>query len=368
MAYYINLFSPETYRAFCDSNRCITGFRDNRRRIAANIKPEDKFICYMTKLSRWIGVLEVSSGCFIDNQPIFMESDDPFVVRFRVSPKVWLGPEKGIPINNDISWKHLSFTKDLPKTSSAWTGKVRGSLTRLADEDGKYLETLLMAQSSEQKSFPLTAIDHKNLRPSMINSEAGQIIVSIPEDESRAPGRRGTDTEHTKIQALISKIGESMGFRIWLPFADRRHVLEVWNPAVDSVLLGRLPLNYDTVTLRTIENIDVLWIRRNAVIRAFEVEHSTSIYSGLLRMADLMSLQPNLKIKAHIVAPMSRRRKVLQEISRPVFAMMESGPMSESCSYLSYDAIQKLGAERNLSHMNDSVLEDYAEYAEETDF
>ena len=88
MAYYIDLFSPETYRAFCDSNRDITGVRDNRRRTAANIKPGDKFICYMTKLSRWIGVLEASSGYFIDNQPVFMESDDPFVVRFRISPKV----------------------------------------------------------------------------------------------------------------------------------------------------------------------------------------------------------------------------------------------------------------------------------------
>lgn len=87
-----------------------------------------------------------------------------------------------------------------------------------------------------------------------------------------------------------------------------------------------------------------------------------------LRMADLMSLQPNLKIKAHIVAPISRRRKVLQEISRPVFALMDSGPMSESCSYLSYDAIKELSMERNLSHLNDSVLEDYEEYAQETEF
>ena len=368
MAYYIDLFSPETYRAFCDSNREITGFRDNRQRIAANIKPGDRFICYMTKLSRWIGVLEVSSDCFIDNLPIFMEQDDPFVVRFCVSPKVWLDPEEGIPISDDVLWKHLSFTKNLSKNSTAWTGKVRSSLTRLADEDGSYLETLLMAQGRERKSFPLTAIDQKNLRPSMINSEAGQIIVSIPDDENKASGQHGTGTEHTKVQALISKIGESMGFRIWLPAADRQRVLEAWAPVSDNVLLGHLPLNYDTVTLRTIENIDVLWIRRNAIIRAFEIEHSTSIYSGLLRMADLLSLQPNLKIKAHIVAPISRRRKVLQEISRPVFALMESGPMSESCSYLSYEAIKELGAERNLSHMNDSILEDYAEYAQETDF
>lgn len=368
MAYYIDLFSPETYLAFSNSNREISGFRDRRKGTAVNVRPGDKFICYMTKLSRWVGVLEVSSDCFIDDQPIFMRANDPFVVRFQVSPKIWLEPESGIPINSDICWKHLSFTKDLHRKSTGWTGMVRRSLTKLSEEDGQYLEALLTAQDSAPQSYPLTSADRKSLWPSVINSESGQIAVSVPDEEPRPSNRRGPETEHTQIQAALAKIGESMGLRIWLPNADRQRILELWHPVDDNVLLTHLPLNYDSVTLRTIENIDVLWIRRNAIIRAFEVEHSTSIYSGILRMADLMSLQPNLNIKAHIVAPAARRGKVLQEISRPVFALMESGPMSDSCSYLSYDAIKELGSERNLSHMNDSVLEDYAEYAQESDF
>ncbi|WAC12526.1 hypothetical protein [Dyadobacter pollutisoli] len=68
-------------------------------------------------------------------------------------------------------------------------------------------------------------------------------------------------------------------------------------------------LNYDTITLRTIENIDVLWIKGRSIVRAFEVEHTTSIYSGILRMADLMALQPNLDIGAHIVAPPSGAKR-----------------------------------------------------------
>ena len=245
---------------------------------------------------------------------------------------------------------------------------VRGSLTRLSEEDGQYLEALLTAQAKSPKRYPLTAADRKKLLPSVVNSGAGQITVSIPDEDTRPSGRRGTETEHIQIQAALAKIGESMGFRLWIPSGDRQRVLELWRPVADHVLLTHLPLNYDNVTLRIIENIDILWIRRNTVVRAFEVEHSTSIYSGLLRMADLMSLQPNLKIKAHIVAPSARRGKVLQEISRPVFALMESGPMSESCSYLSYDAIRELSGEKNLPHLSDSVLDDYAEFAQESDF
>ena len=65
--------------------------------------------------------------------------------------------------------------------------------------------------------------------------------------------------------------------------------------------------------MKTIEQIVVLWIKKRSIVRAFEVEHTTSVYSGLLRMADLLAMQPNLKIKLHIVAPESRRDKVLRE-------------------------------------------------------
>ena len=246
--------------------------------------------------------------------------------------------------------------------------KCRSDITWYNSNALQYLEALLTAQAKSPKRYPLTAADRKKLLPSVVNSGAGQITVSIPDEDTRTFGRRGTETEHIQIQAALAKIGESMGFRLWIPSGDRQRVLELWRPVADHVLLTHLPLNYDNVTLRIIENIDILWIRRNAVVRAFEVEHSTSIYSGLLRMADLMSLQPNLKIKAHIVAPSARRGKVLQEISRPVFALMESGPMSESCSYLSYDAIRELSGEKNLPHLSDSVLDDYAEFAQESDF
>jgi hypothetical protein len=59
-----------------------------------------------------------------------------------------------------------------------------------------------------------------------------------------------------------------------------------------AVLLDLLPLNYDETTIRAIEQIDVIWLKRRAIVRAFEVEHTTAVYSGILRMADLPALQP----------------------------------------------------------------------------
>ncbi len=183
------------------------------------------------------------------------------------------------------------------------------------------------------------------------------IPASIPQVIDETPLMR----DSIKIQAMLADIGDRMGYSIWLPRNDRGRVLEVWQPKKNSIL-NDLPLNYDLDTIRTIENIDVLWIKGRTIVRAYEVEHTTSIYSGILRMADLMALQPNLNINAHIVAPEERRGKVMQELSRPVFRLL----LAHTCSFISYSSIEDLAKEKRLRFMTDAVIEDISESAKET--
>ena len=180
---------------------------------------------------------------------------------------------------------------------------------------------------------------------------------SIDEESSRDYLR-----ESMQIQAMIAQIGTAMGFKIWLPKADRSRVLQVWTPE-QGELLDDLPLGYDHTTMKTIEQIDVLWLNRRTIVRAFEVEHTTSIYSGLLRMADLVALQPNIDIQLHIVAPDHKQDKVMQEIQRPVFSLLEGKALSEMCTYLSYSSINELAELKHLKHTTDKILEDFQEYA-----
>jgi hypothetical protein len=91
---------------------------------------------------------------------------------------------------------------------------------------------------------------------------------------------------------------------------------------------------------RTIELIDVLWLRGNAIVAAFEIECTTSIYSGLLRMADLNAMQPNLAIPLYLVAPEERRNKVIAKVNRPTFSRL-SPPMKRMCRYISIPALQE---------------------------
>lgn len=369
MAYYIDLYSPETYEAFTKSNRDISGFRPRQITAARRVKPGDKLICYMVKLSRWVGVLEVKSTYFEDNAPIFHDTNDPYTIRFKVKPIVWLPKEKGLPIHEDKIWKKLSFTKDFePRTpdtkGTAWTGKIRTSLNLLDEEDGKFLEDMIISQQENGVVYNIDENEYAKHLKHKIRRTDGEVKVSIPQDlETDEKPHRTEIRESIKIQALIAKIGAQMGLKIWIPRSDRTAILSEWK-AGEGEMMETLPLNYDETTIKTIEQIDILWLKGRSIVRAFEVEHTTSIYSGILRMADLLALQPNMNIKLHIVAPDARRDKVFQEITRPVFSLLDGNPLSERCTYISYDSIKEISELKYVEHLANSVLDEYAEEAE----
>lgn len=368
MSYFLDLFSPETYEAYARSDRSVSGFRQRQRIAAGRVNPGDKLICYMTKLSRWFGILEVLEGPFLDDKPIFYPENDPFVVRFRVRPAVLLPADKAVPIHEDHVWDRLSFTRGQARGTSTWTGKVRSSLVSIDHEDGRFLEELLVEQARVGKTYAIDPEEFRKLAAHKVRRVDKDVSVTVPEDGEQDAGPVGdgqTETrESIRVQALLAEIGSRMGMQIWIPKADRSGVLGEWT-GDHPPPLERLPLNYDETTLKTIEQIDVIWLKGRSIRRAFEVEHTTSVYSGILRMADLLALQPNMDIKLHIVAPPARREKVLQELRRPVFSLLERGPLSESCTYLSYDSVRELGQLPHLAHLTDSVLDDYEEDADE---
>src|SRR6266516_2455110 len=119
MSYWLDLFTPYTWTRFGDHGASISGFRPRQRRAAfERIAPGDLLLCYLVKLSRWCGALEVTSGAFEDTTPIFADENDPFPIRFRVKPLVMLNFEHSIPIQE--LWAALSFTKDLRVGSVGW--------------------------------------------------------------------------------------------------------------------------------------------------------------------------------------------------------------------------------------------------------
>ena len=373
MNYFIDLFSPETADAFTKSAQDISGFRISRKTYIENQKlgPGDRFVCYITRLQRFIGILEVKEKYFVDEKPIFTSENDPFVLRFKVVPIVWLPLEKAIPVREEFVWNKLSFTKHLAKDSNRWTYMVFSSPRLWPKEDCEYLESILKEQAEKMVDYPFSENDQKKLKTHKIKiGNKKEVTVSIPDDEEEKVEAITTEEvatdkrESLRVQAKLSEIGEKLGMKIWLPRNDRAAVLDLWHPE-ENILLEDLPFSFDDVTLKTIKNIDVLWVKGRTIARAFEVEDTTSIYSGILRMADLLSLLPNLQVKIHLVAPVTRRGEVFKQISRPVFSVMESGPLSELCSYVSYDSVYELSKEKQLENMKDTIIDEYSEYLED---
>jgi hypothetical protein len=90
-----------------------------------------------------------------------------------------------------------------------------------------------------------------------------------------------------------------------------------------------------------VKNIDVVWKEEFRVDAAFEVENSTSIYSGLLRFADLTVVAPNTIYPMFIVAPAERRNAVREQLRRPAFKQLR---LTSKVKFLPYEAVDEIDA------------------------
>lgn len=197
-------------------------------------------------------------------------------------------------------------------------------------------------------------------------TEKGPVTVPTSEFEKPTVGDTGKEhTVHTEIQWLLLKLGNDMGLDLWVANNDRGKEFDGKKFGDLPRLKKSLPLTFDEATNKTIQLIDVLWLKHKNILAAFEIESTTSIYSGILRMADLIAMQPNINIPLYIVAPEERRMKVYAEVNRPVFTTLPT-PLNQICKYISFaslrEAITKAGS--MVKHLKPEFLDDIADECE----
>ena len=142
---------------------------------------------------------------------------------------------------------------------------------------------------------------------------------------------------HTHVQWLLATLGRQLGCQVWIATNDRSKIYE--GKTLGSLSIETLPrMGLSESVSRALGFVDVLWLKGSRVQAAFEVEHTSSIYSGLLRMSDLIVASPNLTFRIYIVAPRERLRFVEQQLRRPTFQTLE---LHKVCGIFSEEELLK---------------------------
>jgi hypothetical protein len=140
---------------------------------------------------------------------------------------------------------------------------------------------------------------------------------------------------HPQVQTLLGAVGTAKGYDVWIPTKDRTGL--DWNLTRSFECRENLPGAFDAVK-SVLQEIDAIWIQRGASdLRAlFEVEHSTPIYSGLLRFNDIHLVAPPNISRFTVVSNDARRSLFVRQLNRPTF---QTSGLSELCTFLEYDDV-----------------------------
>jgi len=137
---------------------------------------------------------------------------------------------------------------------------------------------------------------------------------------------------HTMAQKLLVELGNLLGYDTYVPPED-------YNKKVNGKTLGELatlkeipPFTYPK-TLETVKHIDVMWFEEEFPKYCFEVEDSTDVIKGLLRLYRIRQLQ----IVSVIVGPESKRSKFLREIEKDPFHKLK-----DKYRFISYEELEEL--------------------------
>ena len=185
----------------------------------------------------------------------------------------------------------------------------------------------------------------------MSGTEKKRIERQLQKRHAEVLNEQQEDDLHTEMQYHLLKIGGSLGYDAVAARNDRSRNYQ-GNSFSFMSLDQLLPLQLEPETFKTINLIDVLWLEKgvNKIVSAFEIEKSTSIYSGILRLSDLSFSLPEDQRTLFLVIPDARQKDVVQQLKRPAIRSSKLAiqyilfsELREHC-----DALCKFGEDHNI--------------------
>lgn len=158
-------------------------------------------------------------------------------------------------------------------------------------------------------------IDDKTM---LSEQERARIEKKLAKRSKEVMGEKEEAQLHGEMQYHLLTIGNALGYDAICASNDRlkRHN----GQSFSFISLANFPeIDVDPETRKTITLIDVVWFEKgtNLISCAFEVEKSTSIYSGILRLKDLRYSFPDNPSWLFLVIPNNREKEVVLQLMRP---------------------------------------------------
>ncbi len=260
------------------------------------IKSGDKIIYYCKGDSVIKGIFEIA-------KPVYAQEpqwpDSPF--QFQIKPL--LVPDEPFNIKLILSSLELfSHLDNIKNWGMALQGKYN-SIKELSVKDFQFIENTLKSSKKIEKE-------------------------ELPKQLEKL------DREHLRIQHKIAEWGLKNGYRVHIAINDRNKLKKELPQILDE-----LPhFHYEDV-LDIAKRIDVLFFdkERDILTHAFEVESTPIIYSGLLRLNDIVEKYPSDKLKYFIISDKSNRDKFFRELDRPSFYLLRK----HNCEFLTFEDIDE---------------------------
>jgi predicted RNA-binding protein len=140
--YYLALFNEETWNEFLEKGSSVYGTNLNKQKRMEKTNPGDFLICYVTKLARFVGLLEITSKAYLDEHRIW--KNDIYPVRVNVQPIYTLEATNGIPVSELKEELEMFINLKNPKS---WSGFFISSLNTFREHDAKIIVDKLKAAS-----------------------------------------------------------------------------------------------------------------------------------------------------------------------------------------------------------------------------
>lgn len=122
-------------------------------------------------------------------------------------------------------------------------------------------------------------------------------------------------SEHDLMIFRLLELGEYKGFGCHVGLKEQGLMLEFKKRS--EPMLSHTQYRMDKYGFDIIREIDMLWLKGDQIVAAFEVEKSTTIDSGINRFRNLFAVQANSKIDTYIVVPNKRETEAIKKLNSP---------------------------------------------------